>query len=49
VVVCAWLVLGQRPSLLTVVGGVLIAGAGVSVVAGGPVVTSPEVPLNASG
>ena len=47
VVVCAWLVLGQRPSVLTVVGGLLIAGAGVMVVATAPVLTTPEVPVRA--
>jgi drug/metabolite transporter (DMT)-like permease len=33
VVVCAWLFLGQRPALETVLGGVLVVGAGIAIVA----------------
>ncbi len=32
VIVCAWLFLGQRPSLSTVLGGMLVIGAGVATV-----------------
>jgi len=32
VIVCAWLWLGQRPALSTVVGGVLVIGAGVATI-----------------
>jgi drug/metabolite transporter (DMT)-like permease len=33
VVVCAWVFLGQRPAIETVLGGVLVVGAGVTIVA----------------
>jgi drug/metabolite transporter (DMT)-like permease len=35
VVVCAWAFLGQRPAVATVLGGVLVVGAGVTIVAMG--------------